>query len=187
MIKQLLNSAFLPSEELWRSRRALSASALRPWRITDSSISIIFIRWYSASWVRVRVRVRVAQWEQKLRITVDRPGGLIYTLSFAASGLKKIVVCLADHAGVFHWFGEWLSVVDMLSNFLVCFTYFGSGRGNFVLCFPAYTMKLSCIPSVVKLLSSSLLASIVQKVDNVIYRINFCSVNNAISFPNNYP
>ena len=185
MIKQLLNSAFLPSEELWRSRRALSASALRPWRITDSSISIIFIRWYSASWVRVRVRV--AQWEQKLRITVDRPGGLIYTLSFAASGLKKIVVCLADHAGVFHWFGEWLSVVDMLSNVLVCFTYFGSGRGNFVLCFPAYTMKLSCIPSVVKLLSSLLLASIVQKVDNVIYRINFCSVNNAISFPNNYP
>ena len=185
MIKQLLNSAFLPSEELWRSRRALSASALRPWRITDSSISIIFIRWYSAS--RVRVRVRVSQWEQKLRITVDRPGGLIYTLSFAASGLKKTVVCQADHAGVFHWIGEWLSVVDMLSNVLVCFTYFGSGRGNFVLCFPACTMKLSCIPSVVKLLSSLLLASIVQKVDNVIYRINFCSVNNAISFPNTYP
>ena len=73
----------------------------------------------------------------------------------------------------------------MLSNVLVCFTYFGSGRGNFVLCFSAYTMKLSCIPSVVKLLSSLLLASIVQKVDNVIYRINFCSVNNAISFPLN--
>ena len=46
IIKQLLNSAFVSYEELWRSRRVLSVDA-----VTPSSISIILHIRYSASFI----------------------------------------------------------------------------------------------------------------------------------------